>query len=399
MEQGSVLYLNGDYFQALQSFDKADALAEKLYTTSVSKTAAAQVVGDGVADYKGAAYERALLKFYQSMAHYMLAQKGEYEAYTPTEKEAEPVAARTLSEAEIKKHVSGAKSVLLAWNALASDPGMQNRPTPEALEKAWGAYLNQSGSDVERNRSALLYKAWEKMLDDAESVLTAEQKKTVRAYIRERKRNGASENVAVVLKTGLIAPKKAEKVGFPIVSRDFNAATMAKLLGNKDGLFFFEYASMDKPVPAEDYKLVIKKDGKEVTERQMALVAPLSEIAYRDFQMNRKALTAKKGARLTVKYTAALAAAKAAYDKAPSMKDYAASGAFATAVKAIEAYEYADLRAWSSLPANIFMQSLKLGDGTYTAEIVRNEKTLYSHTFTVGKGAPVLLDFNLPAEK
>lgn len=306
MEQGSVLYLNGDYFQALQSFDKADALAEKLYTTSVSKTAAAQVVGDGVADYKGAAYERALLKFYQSMAHYMLAQKGEYEAYTPTEKEAEPVAARTLSEAEIKKHVSGAKSVLLAWNALASDPGMQNRPTPEALEKAWGAYLNQSGSDVERNRSALLYKAWEKMLDDAESVLTAEQKKTVRAYIRERKRNGASENVAVVLKTGLIAPKKAEKVGFPIVSRDFNAATMAKLLGNKDGLFFFEYASMDKPVPAEDYKLVIKKDGKEVTERQMALVAPLSEIAYRDFQMNRKALTAKKGARLTVKYTAAL---------------------------------------------------------------------------------------------
>ena len=39
MEQGSVLYLNGDYFQALQSFDKADALAEKLYTTSVSKTA------------------------------------------------------------------------------------------------------------------------------------------------------------------------------------------------------------------------------------------------------------------------------------------------------------------------------------------------------------------------
>lgn len=81
------------------------------------------------------------------------------------------------------------------------------------------------------------------------------------------------------------------------------------------------------------------------------------------------------------------------------MKDYAASGAFATAVKAIEASEYADLRAWSSLPANIFMQSLKLGDGTYTAEIVRNEKTLYSHTFTVGKGAPVLLDFNLPAEK
>lgn len=56
------------------------------------------------------------------------------------------------------------------------------------------------------------------------------------------------------------------------------------------------------------------------------------------------------------------------------MKDYAASGAFATAVKAIEASEYADLRAWSSLPANIFMQSLKLGDGTYTAEIVRNEK-------------------------
>ncbi len=132
--------------------------------------------------------------------------------------------------------------------------------------------MNQNGSDVERGRSALLYKAWEKMLDEAGNVLTAEQKKAVRAYIHERKQNGASENVAIVLKTGLIAPKKAEKADFPIASKDFNAAAMAKLLGNESGLFFFEYAAMDKPAPeAVSWKQIAENKKAKVGRRHVFL--------------------------------------------------------------------------------------------------------------------------------
>ena len=62
VELGSLHYLKGEYYQALQNFDKAHKLSKELYTKSVSKSVAAQVVGDGVVPYAGEKYE---LSFFQ----------------------------------------------------------------------------------------------------------------------------------------------------------------------------------------------------------------------------------------------------------------------------------------------------------------------------------------------
>lgn len=52
-EIGTLHYLNGEYYQALQNFDKAHELSRKLYTKSVSKSVAAQIAGDGLAPIRG----------------------------------------------------------------------------------------------------------------------------------------------------------------------------------------------------------------------------------------------------------------------------------------------------------------------------------------------------------
>lgn len=63
LEIGALHYLNGEYYQALQNFDKAQELSKKLYTKSISKSVAAQIAGDGLAPYTGEKYELSLLRF------------------------------------------------------------------------------------------------------------------------------------------------------------------------------------------------------------------------------------------------------------------------------------------------------------------------------------------------
>ena len=431
VELGSLHYLKGEYYQALQNFDKAHALSKELYTKSVSKSVAAQVVGDGVSPYAGDRYELSLLRFYQSLTHYRLYEQGFYESYTvKLEKEEKKkteegieetinekvIERKNLSESEKRRHFNAARASILDWNSLLTsylnESGDKKIFKQDMLAKTYGAEIHDIyGSNGDKQIARQLYKDAQKLLNTIYAdydAYAAGQKKKLSEYADRKGKDltapsAKKENVKFVLNVGIITPKVAEKV-------DFNIPLSAFLISGsksdtKDCLgmvlpgqkISFEIPSMVKPKKTKDYELIIKNHtDKILAKKSMVLTAPVSETAYREFQRQRGGLIAKKGARLTAKYIPAIITACAIYDHDNFGTWLAAYTAFAASAKLIEASEYADVRYWGLLPHAVFQQSVALKPGTYTGEIQSDGNTVKTFTFTVPKSRPTLVDLNLP---
>ena len=416
-ETGTLHYLKGEYYQALQNFDKARALSEKLYTKSISKSAAAQIAGDGLAPYAGEKYELSLLRFYQSLTHYKLYEQGYYESYTVQEDDAPRVIERKdLSESEKRLHFNAARASILDWNSLLTT--FTNESTDkddfrqDMLAKTWGAEIHDIyGTSGDRQIARQLYKDAQKLLDSVYADYPSYREKhgeRLKQYAADKGKDlyapaDKKENVKIVLKTGLITPKVAEKVDIRIPFAAFLFS------GNKDNFvsclsnilpgqrISFEIPTVPEPAKVGDYQvLILGKDGKKIATKQMVLTAPVSETAYREYKNKRSALIAEKSARLTTKYAAAVVSACALYDPNDAFKLLAAYAAFAASTKLIKASEYADVRYWGLLPDAVFQQSLALKKGSYNGEIRSNGKKIKTFSFTVRNSRPVLVDLNIP---
>ena len=81
LEKGTTHYLNGNYFQAMQYFTKAQEISDNLYTISL-KGKLAGALNANLDNYYGEIYERSLIRFYESLIHYDLYRVGKYESYT-----------------------------------------------------------------------------------------------------------------------------------------------------------------------------------------------------------------------------------------------------------------------------------------------------------------------------
>lgn len=416
-EIGTLHYLNGEYYQALQNFDKARELSQKLYTKSISKSVAAQIAGDGLAPYAGEKYELSLLRFYQSLTHYKLYEQGFYEAYTVQE-DGKPrvIERKELSESEKRLHFNAARASVLDWNSLlttfTNESQNKNDFRQDMLAKTWGAEIHDIyGSSGDRQIARQLYKDAQKLLDtayaDYPSYKTRHGERLKKYALSKGKDLYAApdkkENVKIVLKTGLITPKIPEKVNVKIPlsaflfsgSKDNFVSCLSNILPGQR--ISFEIPSVSVPEKPGDYQAAIMtSDGKEIAVKPMVLTAPLSETAYREYKNKRGALIAEKSARLTAKYAAAAVSACAVYDPNDAFKWLAAYAAFAASAKLIEASEYADVRYWGLLPDAVFQQSLYLKKGSYNGEIRSNGQKLKTFSFTVDKSRPVLIDLNIP---
>lgn len=432
VELGTLHYLKGEYYQALQNFDKAHELSQKLYTTSVSKSVAAQIVGDGVAPYAGERYELSLLRFYQSLTHYRLYDQGFYESYTVKLEKAEKKKAadgteelvtekvierKDLTESQKRLHFNAARAAILDWNSLLTsylnESGDKKIFKQDMLAKTYGAEIHDIyGSNGDKQIARQLYKDAQKLLNSVYAdydAYAAGQKKKLTEYAAHKGEDlkassPKKENVKFILKTGIITPKVAEKVDFNIPLVFFK--TSGKEQNTKDCLatilpgqkISFEIPSMEKPQPLKDYRLIIKKNDNISVEKDMVLTAPVSETAYKEFKRQRAGLIAAKGTRLATKYAAAVVTACAVYDPDHIGTQIAAWAAFAASSKLIEKSEYADLRYWGLLPNAVYQQSVALKPGKYTAEIRANDKAVKTFSFDVFKDRPALIDVNLLKE-
>lgn len=430
VELGSMHYLKGEYYQALKNFDKAHALSKELYTTSISKSVASQVVGEGIAPYAGERYELSLLRFYQSVTHYRLYEQGFYESYTEKsdgngETKEKVVERKELSASEKRLHFNAARAAILDWNSLlttfTNESGDKKVFRQDMLAKTYGAEIHDIyGSNGDKQISRQLYKDAQKLLDSVYAgydAYSSGNKERLSKYADRKGKDlfaagSKKENVKFLLKTGVITPKIAEKVDFNIpVSAFLLSDSKHGFSGRKTDMsdclemilpgqsISFEIPSMQKPAEFKNYQIVVK-DGNEkiISTKEMVLTAPVSETAYREYQRRRGAEIAKKGARLTTKYVSAVIAACAIYDHDNLGTWLAAYGTFAASTKLIEASEYADVRYWGLLPHAVYQQSATLKPGEYAAEIKTNDQTVGKFSFTVPKSGLILVDMNLPKE-
>ncbi|MBO4644371.1 MAG: hypothetical protein J5716_07180 [Alphaproteobacteria bacterium] len=368
LDIGTMKYLNKDYAGALASFEQAKKISLDKRTASVSKGAAAHVVGEGVADYAGESYETSMLRFMIALTNYHL----------------------HMAEPDNTKYADGLLATAKDWNAFVNNA---EEVYLDMMQKSWTAVV--SPEKTER-----MYADMNKIFKEAYSTLDSLKKDSpnAQAFQAFTAEAGLNANVNIIFKQGLIQPKTAKKIALPLGK--LVSDPLYKILVGNDGILF-ELTTMEKPSAAQGFDLTIKNEaGKVVQNKKMALISPLSELAYKHFQESEKKRLAVKSARLLVKYTSAFAAGKVAYNKATNVpatfKNSAAVAAFKGATKVIAETEYADTRYWELLPANIYQQKAELKNGKYTLELLQNGKTVHSQSIEIKNDKPIVIDITLP---
>ncbi len=439
LELGNLYYLNGSYYQALQHFDAAQKKSRELYTQSLLNAVSSAVTGDRNEDYRGETYEMSLLRFYQSLCHYQLYLTGVYESRT--DENGVLIPEKKLTEAERRKHLRAARAVMLDWDSLLQEYKReyagQRVFKQDMAAKLWGGYIHeQNRLPEDRQIARQLYKdapvvlfrnynlypsyneKFESFAENFETLHTLPERQTKKEFVSktdtakrlekyaedslkkltERKR----DNVFVLMKTGRIGQKKAEKVTYVVPwflllgsssDQSFKRFVSTVLPGQ---IISFEIPYFDMPAASGTCSVSFKnKKGKTVAEKQAVLIEPVSEISAEDFKARRNQIYAEKAASLAAKHAAALAAAYLLYDKNDETTLWIARLSYTAAALAISASEDADLRYWGTLPANIWLQSFNLKPATYEMTVSCDNGPAFSETVKVPAKGSVFKDLNL----
>ena len=277
LELGSVHYLKGEYEASLNSFDQAKTLSDKLFTVSISKKVKSAVTNDNYDNYYGEKYERSMIRYYQSLLHFLLSiKKTEYK--------------------EKKFHLSGSKAVLLEWNSLLdnykSTTGGKVAYKDDLLAKTFGGFVHEhAGTRSDRRIALNLYKDAKKVLlrnfntlgtynslsnkfkKNLSKLSNMPLKKVKKNYVQETsyakglknflnqriktlKKSKAKDEVMVIVEDGLIASKVAAKRIFPIP-----AVLLPVNVGKNDFLSFsLRMMALSAETQPRIYKLIRKRD-------------------------------------------------------------------------------------------------------------------------------------------
>ncbi len=447
--EGSILYhMNGDYYQAMMLLDQTKDLSDKLFTVSISKKAASAIVNDNVDNYYGETYERSMIRFYQTLNHYSLFLKGEYESYKVENKDAEgkvldvkEIPAKSLSAKERRFHLVAARSTLLEWNSLLDNYKATSGGKPiykdDLLAKIFGAFIHeQMGSAQDKAIALGLFKEAKKVLFRNFNILPTYNKKSeefvknfdsfgtmneaevLKKYVEKTQHyinletfidsqiarlsnNKKPNSVFVLIENNFIASKQVKKFEFPIPvasipasipGGDFMsfAGKVLNAAAKSVPKIYFEMTEIPFIPAVNDQVINIKdKKGKIVVTKSLATLNPLSDLAHYTLAEDAISNYAKVGGRVVIKHVAALLSAYAIYKKnAATNETFAmllAGGAYSAANKGIELSEQADLREWSMLPHMYSSTAFELAPGEYTVEYKNQTKTEDLGTIKVTK--------------
>jgi len=426
LEQGTVFYLNGSYYQSLKTFENAKKLSDKLFTVSLSKKITSAVTNDNYDNYYGEKYERSMIRFYLSLNHFLLFQKGEYESFKRKVKEGDKfvlkdIPLKKLSAKEKRFHLMGARSILIEWNSLLdnykSTTGGVVTYKDDLLAKVYGAFIHEQFHTREDGQIALnLYKEAKNVLlknfnilrtynikadkfkDDYAKLYKLPLAKVEKDYISRTEyskgllkyldakikqlKKRKNDNVFILLEDDLITEKKVTKIDIPLpvtataivaggkLSFSAFVAHMLSVSTGSQLKIYFEVPEVPYQQVNTQYFIVIKdKSGKVIKSEKTALVNPLGDLAYVTLDEKKGSVYSKAGARVATKHVTALIAAYAIYKTQSKNNEFfalaAATLSYAAANKGIEMSERADTRYWSSLPLDFQVSSHRLPKGEY----------------------------------
>jgi hypothetical protein len=459
VELGTLYHLNHEYFQSLKTFEAAQVLSDQLFTVSLSKKVTSTILNDNFDNYYGEKYERSMIRFYQVLNHYMLYQTGNYEAYIFDEKDEKgaivkstPIPAKVLDQKEKHFHLIAARSVLLEWNSLLESykavSGGVATYKDDLLAKVVGGFIHEQIGSVEDRGIALnlykagktllfrnynlfstyneFYKEFEKNFKDFGTMKEADVKEKFVRDTEHAKRlmqyldgriealsKNKNENVFFLIEDGAIAPKTANKFDFELPvfmgaaafeQMAFAIRILSTPVAGRPKIYFELPQIAFSPITDSEEIIIKDAAGALVKNINLAVINPLSELAYFTLEDSKVANIARTGIRVAAKHTAALIAAYQIYKSQKQSNDFLAmtlaSVSYSIANKGIEASEAADIRYWSTLPNAFRMGSLKLDPGVYSIVLVRSVGTNKSEkvlgNITVTKDHPVSM-FNFRA--
>lgn len=167
MELGMIHHAAGNYYQSVLELRKAKELVKRLYTERLSQKMKKAIANDNYDIFYGASYERSLIHFYLSLNHYLLWQRGWYEAYSPDGKN--QIAQKTLTKSERNTEILAARAEIVAWDSFLQT--LKNEKLGESvfkndmLAKTFGGIIHEAvGTRNDQQIALQLYK-------DAKSLL------------------------------------------------------------------------------------------------------------------------------------------------------------------------------------------------------------------------------------
>lgn len=421
LEQGTVHFNVGNYYQSLQYFDEAEKIAESLYTVKISSKLKG-MINDNLDDYSGERYEISLLYFYKSLANYDLYLIGKYESYT-----AEVDGKKTLKKEKILtleekiNHLRKARSNIMKWDSLLNSYKNESKKITDynldLLQKIWGAFIveeNGGGADIQRAKA--MYKSAQKILNsnyliyptfnsNYDKFIKNKEIKTAQYtdfyvnmnnFINEKIKQLESydkNNLVVLINENYVPFKKVKIVPVPMdmalfMGQSIDFFTFMRsivVFSSLDGLPYFkiQLPYVEEYKIDDDFIAEIYKNNEKVKEFSVNLVEPIADILNNDFEVEKSALYTKITTSTLLQYATAI---KASYELYKTMLDnngnYTLALSLATmsymaSVKSIENLNRPDLRQWSTLPKAVRFGGVKLENGNYTLKIKSINKNVY----------------------
>ncbi|MBI5247366.1 MAG: hypothetical protein HY923_09300 [Elusimicrobia bacterium] len=358
LDLGAIQHDAGKFKESDESLDKAERRMEELYTKSVSKAAGTLILNDTTTEYAGERFERALVNVYRALNYALLGNR-----------ESALVEVRKISRLlQEYADVYGAKKTAYKDDAFAQfltsllyeDDGRPDdaRISREKSRKAYELYASAYGTPTPR-----LEPVGEK---------------------------GGGE--LVFLHYNGVAPRKISKT-FSVAWRDaaiaVNAtkddeaqsgqavnAINAGLLGHSITVSYPDYTQ-------DPYQIAGSLVEAAGVKAQSELAEDVSAIARKDLEEAQALVKTRAIARATIKYVVAKAAADAVakkYGKNSWQHLLAQAGGAATSA----ATEFADTRAWATLPAQFRVARLRLPAGKHEVTVTYtgpSGATLSTQTF------------------
>ncbi|UPT75859.1 MAG: hypothetical protein M0D55_09415 [Elusimicrobiota bacterium] len=339
LDLGAVQHDAGKFKESDESLDKAERRMDELYTKSVSRAAGTLVLNDTTTEYRGARFERAMVNAYRALG---FAFRGDHDAAL--------VETRKLSRLlQEYADVYGARKTAYKDDAFAQ----------------WLTSLLYEDDDrpddarISREKSRAAYEQYAKVYGTPVPRLEPAGEK------------GGGE--LVFIHYNGVAPRKISK-SFSVAWRDaaiaVNAtkddeaqsgqainAINAGLLGKSISVAFPDYVQD----PFQIAGSAVEAAG---VRAQTELAQDLAAIARKDLDEAQAVVRTRAIARATIKYVVAKAAADEVakkYGKNSWQHLLAQAGGAATAA----ATEFADTRAWATLPAQFRVARLRLPAGTH----------------------------------
>ncbi len=377
LEIGSIHFKLGEYFQALQSFDKAYEIHKKLFTVRLAQKLEAAVTNDQNDHYYGSAFEGSTIRFQQSLLHYLLWQEGKYEAhqldlYQDKNWTTQNIPEKILSDSERRSHLQSSRSILIEWDSYLTELKNKNPGKVEFKEdlmhKFWGAMVHQTiglSQDLQTAKSLYVstenvmlkyYNAYVQFNEKFQQYKNEYEKlhlkspKDVLSFVESTRsanliKKFAEDNLAILkdkkisnvsflIEDGMISPVKVEKIDIPI---PITVAPAGAYISNGEfqnfsvrlyGIgvtpkIYFEMPSIPLIPPTRNLQYEIFQVPQASNPDQMTalpiqkgdlpLINPMSEFQKQKMLDDRDALKTRIGARLIAKHLAAIASSYALY--------------------------------------------------------------------------------------